>query len=116
MRQFKLTLFLLFCLLSIAGFSQTKSSASIKKNCHYTFSGELSPQTKTQFEESVLKLSDVTSAKVKYKSDSKAGELFFSVSERPKTSEGDESGFNLFELKKLILSYNITPLEFTVTE
>ena len=116
MNTFKLTLFSFFCFVSLGLFSQTKQPTPVQKNCHYTFSGELSAQAKTQLEERVLKLADITSAKVKYKADSKAGELFFSLTEKPKTSEGDDSGFKIIELKQLILSFNITPLEFTVTE
>ena len=116
MNKFKLTLFSFFCFFSLGLFSQTKQPTNIQKNYHYTFSGELSAQTKTQLEESILKLANVSLAKIKYKADSKAGELFFSVLEKPKTSEGDESGFNIVELKKLILSFNITPIEFTLSE
>ena len=113
-KTLKLLLLFTLCVFSFGLFSQTPSATSIKKNCRYTFNGELSSQTKTEIENNVAKLQFVTSAKIKYKADSKAGELILSVEEKQKTTEGEETGFNIFELKQLLLSYNITPLEFNV--
>ena len=101
--------------ISLNIFSQTKTANNITKQYHYTFSGNLSPQIKTELENSAMQLSFVTEAKVKYKAESKAGELLVFTTEKTIVSEGDV-GFDIVALKKLILSYNITPQELTITQ
>jgi hypothetical protein len=116
MRQFKLTFLSVFLLLSVGLFSQTKSNSLIRKNYHYTFEGELTSEVKTELEKNVSQLKYVTASKIKYKPDSKKGEIILSIEETTKSSEGDNEGFNAVELKKLILSSNLTPLEFNSIE
>lgn len=116
MHQFKLTFLSVFLLLSISLFSQNKTNSLIYKNYHYTFSGELSSEDKTSLENNITKLKYVKSSKIKYKPDSNKGEILLSIEEHVKTSEGDDDGFNMIELKKLILSSNLTPLEFNIIE
>ena len=101
---------------SFQAFSQSRLSAKeIKKQYHYTFSGDLCSQSKQSLEENLSSLKFVNSAKVKYKNDSQSGEIFIQTTEITATSEEDQ-GFDLIALKKLILSFNITPIELNVTQ
>jgi hypothetical protein len=111
-------LFVLQCLLFFSFFSiaQSKSPAKeIKKQYHYTFSGILSSQAKQNMEENLTGLKFVDSAKIKYKNESQNGEIFIQTTELTATSEEDK-GFDLIALKKLISSFNLTPLELNVTQ
>ena len=111
----KLSIFSILCFISLNIFSQTKVANNITKQYHYTFSGDLSPQLKTELEKSALQLNFATEAKIKYKAEYKAGELLVFTTEKTIVSEGDV-GFDIVALKKLILSYNITPQELTITQ
>lgn len=116
MRILRNSLVVLFFLFSASILSQTTESTGQKKLYRYTFNGELLPELKTELEGKILKLEFVSEAKIKYKPDSQKGEIILKVSDYIKSSEGDNRGFSVVELKKLILSYNITPLEFTNVE
>ncbi len=101
---------------SFHAISQSKLPAKeIKKQYHYTFNGDLSPQVKQSLEENIASLKFVSSAKIKYKSESQKGEVFIQTTEPEATSEEDTS-FDLIALKKLIHSFNLTPLELNVTQ
>ena len=111
-------LFVLQCLLFFSFFSiaQYKSpSKEIKKQYHYTFTGILSSQLKQNLEENIATLKFVSSAKVKYKTEAQSGEVFIQTTELTATSEEDQ-GFDIIALKKLISSFNLTPLELNVSQ
>ncbi len=116
MKTFKLTLFLFFCFVFTGLFSQTKTATILHNHYRYTFSGELTSQLKADLEKAVSQLNYVTECKVKYKPEANGGELFLFTEERTAVSESDNVGFNILELKKLILSFNITPLEFNLVK
>lgn len=111
----KLSFFSILCFISLNIFSQTETANNVIKQYHYTFSGDLSSQLKTELEKSAMQLSFATEAKIKYKAESKTGELFLFTKEKKIVSEGD-IGFDIVALKKLILSYHITPQELTITQ
>lgn len=112
MRPLKFALLCLSTFLSVNMLSQTKS-ASIKKIYHYTFNGIIAPENVSSFEQRLSQLPNVNSAKVKYKAQSKKGELFVETSESVKSYEGEE-GFDVIALKKLILTYDLEPNELKI--
>ena len=92
---------------------QSKSSGvEFKKQYQYSFQGKLNSQSISDLENKLATLQFVTMAKIKYKADSQKGEVFLQTKERTSTSESDE-GFNLVELKKLLISNNLTPIELS---
>jgi hypothetical protein len=112
----KLILFTIFCFFTCNLFSQTKTQTTIYKNYHYTFNGVLNAQSKTDLETSVLNLNFAKNAKIKYKAESNSGELFLSTEEKIENNEGGNKGFDITQLKKLIIAHNLTPLELTIIE
>jgi hypothetical protein len=111
-------LFVLQCLLFFSFLSIAQSKAhviEIKKQYHYTFTGILSSTAKQNMEENLSSLKFVDSAKIKYKNESQNGEIFVQTTELTITSEEDK-GFDIIALKKLISSFNLTPLELNVTQ
>ncbi|MDP1800971.1 MAG: hypothetical protein Q8L81_06450 [Bacteroidota bacterium] len=109
-----------FCLILLIIFStkffgQTKdNSIEVKKQYQYSFLGQLNAQSIIELEKKLAALEFVTMAKIKYKADSQKGEVFLHTQERTATSESDK-GFDLIELKKLLISNNLSPLELTST-
>ncbi|MDO8999212.1 MAG: hypothetical protein Q7W45_05560 [Bacteroidota bacterium] len=107
--------FIILILLSSKIFSQAKSDSNhLKKQYNYTFKGQLNSQSILDLENRLSSLVFVTMAKIKYKADSQKGELFLHTSEKAISSEEDK-GFDLIELKKLLISNNLEPIELTVT-
>ncbi len=102
-----------FMLISSKFLCQSKNSGvEFKKQYQYSFQGQLTSQSISDLENKLAALQFVTMAKIKYKADSQKGEVFLQTKERTSTSESDE-GFNLVELKKLLISNNLTPIELS---
>lgn len=100
-------------LLSSKFYSQSKgNSVEVKKQYQYSFDGQLNSQSIMDIESKLSALKFVTMAKIKYKADSQKGEVFLYTQERTATSESDK-GFDLIELKRLLISNNLTPIELT---
>ncbi len=100
-------------LISAKFYSQSKgNSVEVKKQYQYSFDGQLNAQSIVDIESKLAALKFVTMAKIKYKADSQKGEVFLYTLERTATSESDK-GFDLVELKKLLVSNNLTPIELT---
>lgn len=112
MRQFKFAFLCLITFFSVNMVSQTKPE-SIKKIYHYTFAGTIAPENVSSFEQRLSQLPNVNSAKVKYKSQAKKGELFVETLESVKSFEGEEA-FDVIALKKLILSFDLQPNELKI--
>lgn len=105
----------IFLVISAGLFSQSKnSSIEVKKQYQYSFNGELNSQNITNLENALSNLTFVTIAKVKYKTDSRKGEVILQTSERTVISESDK-GFDVIELKKLLISKNLEPVELNIT-
>lgn len=112
MQYLKIPFLCLITFLTININAQTKAEG-IKKIYHYTFAGIIAPNNITSFEQRLSQLPNVNSAKVKYKSQSKKGELFVETYESVKSHEGEE-GFDVIALKKLILTYDLEPNELKI--
>lgn len=104
-----------FLLLITINLKSQSTSGEIKKVYHYTFEGELPLENISSFEKSASQLTFVSTAKVKYKSAAKRGELIIETLEPSASREGTKT-FDLIELKKLIQSYNLNPNELTTTQ
>lgn len=98
----KITLVLSFCAFANFFFSQ---------NFAYSFNGILSESQQNELIAKILTLPEVSSCKLKYKSDSQKGEFLISVTESTERTE-NISGFSPVFVKELFVSQNIEPLEF----
>lgn len=102
-------------LISFKFYSQSKGNGvEVKKQYQYSFDGQLNSQSIIDIESKLSALKFVTMAKIKYKADSQKGEVFLNTLERTAVSESDK-GFDLIELKKLLISNNLSPVELTST-
>lgn len=98
----KLIIFSSFVFVTQFGFSQ---------NYAYSFSGTLSSDQITQLEERCTAQSEVTSAKLKYKQDSQKGEIILFV--EPNTTLGEARvGFSAADIKQVIQSFGLSPIDF----
>ncbi|MCW3078564.1 MAG: hypothetical protein JWO32_3173 [Bacteroidetes bacterium] len=101
-----------FLMLLTINLKSQSATGETKKVYHYTFEGELPLQNISSLEKSVSQLTYVSTAKVKYKPAGKRGEIIIETLEPSAMREGTIY-FDLVELKKLILSYNLNPNELT---
>ena len=106
----------LFLLCSLAGYTQNaKNEAPKYTTTYYSFKiDEVSDQDKlNDCTEAVKQLKNVSEAKAKYKPESKKAEIVIVVTEKNRTSEGDDE-FSLADVKKTIIRYGFAPAGFTI--
>ncbi len=109
-----LTLFLFT--LSLCGYAQAgKNDVLTYTTTYYSFKIEdVSDQNKlNECTEAVKQINSVTEAKVKYKPELKIAELIVVVTEKNKSSEGEE-GFSPLDIKKTILRFGLNPAGFII--
>ena len=81
-----------------------------KKSYQYIFSGTLLPETKTVIEQHLKRNTEITEAKIKYKTEKEMGELIFTVEQLPNNGE-EYKAFSLSNVKAILLQYNLSSLE-----
>lgn len=91
-----------FCALTSFLFSQSYS---------YSFDGELSSEKQIELSNAVLKVNDISSCDLKYKPDSKKGEIIFYVKESEIRSESSNE-FSPVQIKGILIEYQLSPLDF----
>lgn len=76
----------------------------------YSFQGSLDAEQVSQFEKSILAVEGIKECKINLKSEIK-GELFLFL-ETAKNQKENELEFSAATIKKVLLQYNLTPIEF----
>ena len=110
-------LFVLLCFLcAFAGNAQNaKNEAPKFTTTYYSFKiEEVSDQSRlSDCAEAIKQLRNVNEVKAKYKPESKTAELVIEVTEKARTSEGDQE-FSLADVKKTIIRFGFSPAGFTI--
>lgn len=83
---------------------------SIGQTYSYSFKGELTSSEQIEIVEKIEQLSAIQNTKIRYKEDRRAGEFIFEI----QTSERAESDvqFSAQDLKSILVSYELEPLNF----
>tara|TARA_R110002072_G_scaffold302060_2_gene483630 strand:- start:57778 stop:58098 length:321 start_codon:yes stop_codon:yes gene_type:complete len=101
----RLTTTLLFSLF-LSGFSFCQSYV-------YTFEGNLDISAISELEKTCTKIQSVHSVKIKYKEDTKMGEIFIILDESEKNPKGEQEAlFTPVDFKSFLISNSLTPLYF----
>lgn len=108
-----LSVTLLFFVISITIYAQNKEFKIIRLN--YSFENITSENQIDLLKKDVEALKNVQSVKTIYKKDSGKGLLVVEVSEKLSNREV-EDGFDVSQLKKMIISNQLTPIELTQEE
>jgi hypothetical protein len=108
-----LSLTLLFFVISIKIYAQNKEFKTIRFN--YSFENITSENQIDLLKKDVEALKNVQLVKTIYKRDSGKGLLVVDVTEKINKREVEE-GFDVTQLKKLIISNQLTPIELTQEE
>jgi hypothetical protein len=110
-------LFVLLCFVcAFSGNAQNVKNETPKyTTTYYSFKiDEVSDQNKlNDCAEAVKQLLNVSEAKAKFKPESKTAELIIQVTEKNRTSEGDQE-FSLADVKKTIIRFGFSPAGFTI--
>jgi hypothetical protein len=107
------TLVLFFVFFSQTGSSQNAEYKTIRYS--YSFENVSSENQIDLLKKDVEALKDIQSVKTIYKRDSGKGLLIVEVKEKIKRRENEEA-FDITQLKKLIISNQLTPIELTQEE
>ena len=110
-------LFVLLCFVyTFSGYAQNaKNEAPKYTTTYYSFKIEevSDPNKLSDCAEAVKQLKNVSEAKTKFKPESKTAELVIQVTEKNRTSEGDQE-FSLSDVKKTIIRFGFVPAGFTI--
>lgn len=89
------------------------SSISYGQTFSYSFEGSLSAELISEIEKTCSNLPQVSSTKIRYKEDSKRGEIIIKLDDsaaKSRTELGDQ--FSPVSLKELLLQLKLSPLDF----
>lgn len=87
-------------------------TSAYSQDFSYSFDGQLDQASINKLESDCSKISTIRSAKVKYKEDSKKGEIIlFLVENKNQRAELDDQ-FNPTDLKKILIESGLAPGEF----
>lgn len=81
------------------------------QNFAYSFAGDITLEQQKDLIEEVLKIPTVSTCEMRYKSDSKRGEILFFVDDTISRSESSIE-FSPAQVKSIFISNNIEPLDF----
>lgn len=98
----RLIFFLFFLVVSQELIAQTYS---------YSYSGLLPVENTDKFKKEISELPAVLTVEIKQKHDSQKGEILFSIDPMNERGENDHP-FSPVDLKSIILSFGLTPIEF----
>jgi len=87
------------------------SGSLFSQNYAYSFNGSLTIDEQNELIKDLLEIPFISSAELRYKSDSKRGEIYFFVKEDEIRSESS-SEFTPVEIKGIIIENNLEPLDF----
>lgn len=87
---------------------------SFGQSASYGFTGKISLEERESLEIRAGKIPGILSIKCKYKEDSERGELIIELHEvdKNKRAEEDLPQFSPVDLKRLLLEFNLTPVDF----
>ncbi len=105
----------IFLLFSNIGYAQQSSNTKLIKTAYYySFKTTSDVPDFNNMEQEIKALKNVTEVKIKFKPESKAGQLIVMTKERPRQSEG-EVLFQPTDLKRIISSNGFIPNELETT-
>lgn len=83
----------------------------------YTFEGELNPFSITSLEKKCSEIDFVSRTKIKYKENSKKGQMYITLDANQQNLKGEEQNdFSPIALKTFLISNNLSPLSFRKLE
>ncbi len=101
----------IFLFFSVNAQSRSEKSALAKetnKLYYYQFEGQLTPEMSEILRNEVLTMQFVTESKIEYKAEKAAGQIRVFTTEKY-TNNDTEFEFSIYNLKELLIKYNLFP-------